>query len=134
VRRRARHAVASVRPPEFDDDTVETWVSPYELPPDVGTLPAHIASQGLPGEPPEALPYRLLAQTRLWEARQQWAASQPRPPYVPVRNDPRKVWRGPRDEMPPASRTPSPRRSGAGGDYFTCRWRDRDAFLRAVHS
>lgn len=132
MRRRQRTGEATPRPPELDDVTVEAWVGPYELPPDPDTLPAHIYGRPLPGEPPEALPYRLLAQARLDQARRLWGASQPRAPYVPVRHDPSKVWHGARDQMPPRQGPPARPRPGAWSAYGTCRFRDRDAFLRAA--
>jgi hypothetical protein len=131
MRRRRPPVETSPRP--SDSPYVEDWVEPTEP---VPVMPATVTREQrelLPGEPPEALRWRLLAQERAESAWKAWGRSQPRVPL----GDPRDVEvvatraglaRKPQPQPVVPERLVVPLFQGG----VRCRWREVHAFLSRV--
>ena len=133
MRRRRPRTEASPRP--SDSPYVEDWVEATEP---VPVLTGHVPrwrADPLPGEPPEAVPWRLTAEDRAEAAWSAWSRSQP----PTVIGDPRDVdlvatW----DELPPEARQPREPEPVDRLDVnlfqggVRCRWRNVHAFLARI--
>ncbi len=133
---RRRRPLAEASPQPSDSPWVEDWIEATEP---VPVLTGHVPrwrSDPLPGEPPEAVPWRLLAEDRAEAAWRAWSRSQP-PTVIGAPEDVDVVatW----DELPPEARQPQPEpvtperlvvELFQGG--VRCRWRDPHAFLSRV--
>ncbi len=137
MRRRRQPPEALARP--SDSPFVEDWVDPTEPVPSIPENTAHERRQPQPGEPLEAVPWRLLAEERAEAVWRAWGRSQP-----PASESPELVegvdFVRTRDELPPEARQPrepepvDPERLVVhpfqGGARL--RWRDVHAFLTKI--
>ena len=134
MRRRRPPAEASPQP--SDSPWVEDWIEATEPVPVIPEGMSRDRRELQPGEPPEALSWRLAAEDRAAAAWKAWSAAQPRVPL----GDPQDVdvvatW----DELPPEARQPQPEPVTPerldiplfqGG--VRLRWRDVGAFLSRI--
>jgi hypothetical protein len=124
---------ATAGPPVPDPQFVEDWVDPNEPAPVLpATVPGWRATP-LPGEPVEAVPWRVLAEERVDAARGAWEAGQPRPLLpleVALVEDADYVRT--RDELPPEALQPATEEGPSWAFGARCLWRDVEAFLTKI--
>lgn len=123
---RRRRPPAEATAPVPDPQYVEDWVDPTEPLPVVDEFVPSWRADALPGEPAEAVPWRVLAEERVDTARR--AGTQPE---VTTAVDPSAVV-ATRGELPPEALQPPASDALSGPFGARCLWRDVEAFLAKI--